>query len=307
MCWAFCIPTIFMDKEDKSTFHLQFAHLFFLILIFVCIGYYFFNQYQSSQNVLIAAQQQKIDTTDQQLKAVQEEVSQAQQSNQSTVDDSTIAAEWQNRVAKVICTWNYSNGETYSGLQGSSLLINLSGYGLVAVTNKHVVTDSTTGSPLAPNTCTVGVYGVGARTTNLNSSLDVDTTPIHSLRDWDVAYISLDDTHASQQSDNSVFDKSAAAPLKICTDNEARVGDKLIVLGYPAIGTDRGITVTDGIVSGIESDYYVTSAKIDHGNSGGAAVLVKDDCYLGIPTWVENLGGFESLGRILKASYILGN
>jgi len=82
------------------------------------------------------------------------------------------------------------------------------------------------------------------------------------------------------------------------------IGDKLIVLGYPSIGTQGGITVTEGIISGIESNYYVTSAKIDKGNSGGAAVLLKNNCYLGIPSWAKS-GSIESLGRILKASFVL--
>ena len=93
--------------------------------------------------------------------------------------------------------------------------------------------------------------------------------------------------------------------MKVCTDN-INIGDKIVVLGYPAIGTEGGITVTDGIVSGFEGDYYVTSAKIEHGNSGGAAILVKDDCYLGIPTWADS-GTVESLARILKGSIVVGN
>ena len=74
-------------------------------------------------------------------------------------------------------------------------------------------------------------------------------------------------------------------------------------MGYPGIGTQGGITATEGIVSGIENQYYVTSAKIDQGNSGGLAVLVKDNCFLGIPTWAK-LGVIESLGRIISGQYI---
>jgi len=33
-----------------------------------------------------------------------------------------------------------------------------------------------------------------------------------------------------------------------------------------------------------DGNYYVTSAKIDHGNSGGTAILVNNDCYIGIPS-----------------------
>ena len=75
-------------------------------------------------------------------------------------------------------------------------------------------------------------------------------------------------------------------------------GEAVVVLGYPGIGSDTDITATEGIISGYEDTYYVTSANIDHGNSGGAAILLKDNCFLGIPTYVES-GELESLGRIL--------
>src|SRR3989344_5363432 len=92
--------------------------------------------------------------------------------------------------------------------------------------------------------------------------------------------------------------------IKLCPSVE--IGDKLLVLGYPKIGAKTGLTITDGIVSGIDKNYFITSAKIDKGNSGGAAILVKDDCYLGIPS-SSAVGVIESLGRILKASFVIGS
>jgi len=65
-----------------------------------------------------------------------------------------------------------------------------------------------------------------------------------------------------------------------------------------AIFTTKSITATEGIISGFAADYYVTSAKIDHGNSGGAAIEVQRDCYLGIPTYTQT--DIESLARVLK-------
>jgi len=78
-----------------------------------------------------------------------------------------------------------------------------------------------------------------------------------------------------------------------------QIGEKVFILGYPAIGGDS-LTVTDGIIAGIENKnikYYKTSAKIEHGNSGGAAILEKG-CLLGIPT-LAVLGKVESLAYIL--------
>ena len=81
---------------------------------------------------------------------------------------------------------------------------------------------------------------------------------------------------------------------------ETQIGEKVFVFGYPSVGGDS-LTVTDGIVAGVENDgstrYYKTSAKIEHGNSGGAAIL-ENACFLGIPTLAIR-GSIESLAYIL--------
>jgi hypothetical protein len=87
----------------------------------------------------------------------------------------------------------------------------------------------------------------------------------------------------------------------------ASVGEKVVVIGYPSIGAKDDVTATEGIISGKEGDYYISSAKIEQGNSGGAAILVRasgETCYLGIPTFV-NIGQVEALARILSAASIL--
>jgi hypothetical protein len=74
---------------------------------------------------------------------------------------------------------------------------------------------------------------------------------------------------------------------KQCPDSEASVGDGVTIFGYPSSGNSLGVseTVTEGIVSGILSGpIYKTNASIDHGNSGGIAILNKSGCALGIPT-----------------------
>lgn len=45
-------------------------------------------------------------------------------------------------------------------------------------------------------------------------------------------------------------------------------GDEIFVRGYPGIG-GSSITLTKGIISGIEREKYKSDVKIDHGNSGG--------------------------------------
>jgi curved DNA-binding protein CbpA len=72
-----------------------------------------------------------------------------------------------------------------------------------------------------------------------------------------------------------------------CSSSDVNVGDSITIFGYPASGNALGIseTVTEGIISGIlPGPIYKTNTAIDHGNSGGVAILNKNDCALGIPT-----------------------
>ena len=101
--------------------------------------------------------------------------------------------------------------------------------------------------------------------------------------------------------------KSTRSTLASACVSRATVGEKIVILGYPSIGSKTDITVTEGIVSGYDEKdgdaFYITSAKIDKGHSGGAAVSIEKDCYLGMPVFVR-LGEVESLGRILDFSVI---
>ncbi len=68
---------------------------------------------------------------------------------------------------------------------------------------------------------------------------------------------------------------------------DAVVGDSVTVFGYPSSGNLLGIseTVTHGTIAGIlPGPIYKFDGAIDHGNSGGLAVLDKSSCVLGIPT-----------------------
>ncbi len=177
-------------------------------------------------------------------------------------DYSVIVSEWQDRVAKVICDWNYPDGSLIQSAQASGLLWKYKSAGTALITNRHVVDENGYGA----NQCRVGVYGKGSRL--------ISNTGILVGSNEDFAVIKLGSEYSlpdsPSNSDGGSFDAIASQHGKACTD-QVNIGDKLIVLGYPAIGTQGGITVTEGIVSGFEGNYYVTSAKIDHGNSGGAS------------------------------------
>lgn len=200
-----------------------------------------------------------------------------------------IVAEWKGRVAEVTCEWRYDTGVLYEIASGSATLVNVTDIGIVAVTNKHVIVNN----GYVPDRCFVGVYKTGMRVASYGINVFQEDK---YGRDWG----SINLVNAIQDP-VGVF--SNIGEINSCEENNVNIGDKLVILGYPSIGTMGGITATEGMVSGIEQDYYVTDAKIEHGNSGGAAILVKDDCWLGIPS-TSVTGSLESLGRILKGSLI---
>jgi len=86
-----------------------------------------------------------------------------------------------------------------------------------------------------------------------------------------------------------------------CNENLV-VGSKIKIIGFPYTSSFSLPTITEGIISSWENisniPYYITSAKIEHGNSGGIAVTDNYYCMIGIPTAVV-VGDSESLGRIL--------
>jgi len=210
---------------------------------------------------------------------------------QNTPQEKNIAdiiAEWQDRVARVECIFGMEIA------QGSATIAKLNykdgTLALTAITNKHVLDDNNN----MPRACVIGVYGGGSRTVE-----DPNAFQWGTLEDY--GYINLD---KASKFDETKWASKYSKDFKTCSSSEINLGDSLLVLGYPTIGTKNGLTVTKGIISGIEQDYYVTDAKIDHGNSGGTAILLKDDCYLGIPS-SSVTGEIESMGRILKASFVI--
>ena len=88
--------------------------------------------------------------------------------------------------------------------------------------------------------------------------------------------------------------------FRICKSNELNIGDRVLIYGYPAIG-GKTITGTGGIISGFDGFKVKVDAKIEHGNSGGAAFLDKGRCWFGIPE-VVTIGELESLGWVINYS-----
>jgi hypothetical protein len=87
-----------------------------------------------------------------------------------------------------------------------------------------------------------------------------------------------------------------------CSEEEVTLGEEVKIFGYPSATGGINLTVTNGVVSSFDDYGFYTSAKVDEGNSGGAA-FDKNDCFLGIPTSFSS-GAAESYGYVLDSRTI---
>ncbi len=262
-----------------------------LLLIAVLAGVYFYEKYHKLQ----LARQAETQATQDQLADQQRELDETKKllegltgksGEQPAQLDTGRTAEiqyWRARTASIKCTWPLSVlGEEIKG-SGSGLWISSEG---VVITANHVVArDDGLGNLFKASSCAVKLPG--------DEEVQVARTAISAWRN-------LDGVMALRIANPTAKMKQASSGT-VCSKAPA-TGDPMLILGYPSIGSTADVTVTDGIISGTEKyegeNYYITSAKIEQGNSGGAAILVDKNCYLGMPVFVR-LGELESLGRIL--------
>ena len=194
---------------------------------------------------------------------------------------SNVISQWRSRTAHVRCSFAIGSSS------GSGVLIKFTeeGKDIYGVfTNQHVMVDS---FGRTAESCTLTFPDIGAKITGTLKNGDLE----FSTNGFDFGRIVIN--NPSQQ-----IVQNSAGSNHFCSD-DVSLGDTLIILGYPSIGAGNDITATEGIISGFEDNYYITSAKVEQGNSGGASILLKDNCLLGIPTFVQ-FGSLESLARILK-------
>lgn len=210
------------------------------------------------------------------------------------IDMPLIIKKWHPVVAKVNCYFKETEEKIYVQ-SGSGFFIGLKDTDIKIFTNRHVLRDESNLS-LPPDICEVSLPGgeesfITKNTTGTSSDLYQSTTTL----DW--GYV-----HTSYSVKG--FSPALSKNLQICGAKQS-LGTPLVILGYPGVGSKSDITVTQGIISGYDDDFYITDAKIGYGNSGGVAVAInikdKTSCYLGMPTYAE-VGEVISLGRILDAN-----
>lgn len=246
----------------------------------------------SDDGRLTALEKQSLNLADTQIKIQAESVakitalSKAISNTQSGLDLSVIIKSWRPYIARISCA--IDTPTVTAKTSGSALLSRTAKYPFAhLITNKHVVLYD----GYSPENCEVTFP-------DISGTVNVSGNSISYPNKSDIGIVDI-----SKQLDVIDLRAQSASDRTICS--AVSVGEKVIILGYPGIGSKSDITATEGIISGFDGDYYITSAKIEQGNSGGAAILIRgvDTCYLGIPTFV-NVGKIEALARILSAKVL---
>ena len=209
------------------------------------------------------------------ISALEEKISQTK-----TYSLSSIISNWRPLIANVECQFRYSDtGRLYQKSSGSGIAIKFGNTPSAILTNKHVLFDN---NGYGADSCSAKL---------LDSDETLSSSDIRSsAKEYDLGYIYINNP--------SDYFKNLTSNFPALCSQKPSLGDEIVVLGYPSIGSKNGLTATEGIVSGFDGNHFITSAKVEQGNSGGAAILLKDNCLLGIPTFVT-LGKVESLARIL--------
>ncbi len=280
------------------------------IIILLLIGGYLLLD-KNSDGSKIQSDQSISNSQQEEINALKSEIeglkTQQTRTERKQTNLSDIVQEWRKTTALVFCQYGYLGDYSYREVSGSGLLVSLNGVPQV-ITNSHVVSNSRNDL----NSCWIKFPDQTGASTYTVSPQSIT----HDSGGYDVAYLNLsmysqNDIHAKEGI--SSISNRARSDSYLCK-NAPNVGDHILILGYPVYGTPISlsrlysqnpieVTATEGVISGKDGIYYTTSAKIDSGNSGGLAIDETNDCYFGIPTWNKS-GNFESLGRILPASYI---
>ncbi|MEI7765609.1 MAG: serine protease [bacterium] len=242
-------------------------------------------------NVASDSQQEQINSLQKEIDALKnKDTKTIEPTQKSKPDISSVVSEWRDNTAFLICSGVDMYYQPYS--QTATAYIHINSINEVyALTNKHAISDK---YGLLASRCELSINGNNPVVFFPSVNSDIINS---TASEFDIAVFKIDSTNLSL---------SSLKKGKLCSKNniKANTGDQIVVIGYPAIGSTKDITATEGIISGYDYPYYVTSAKIEHGNSGGLAILVKDNCFLGVPTGAVT-GSIESLGRIFDIAILL--
>ncbi len=256
---------------------------------------------EASTSQQLSQQAQEIDQKSAQISKLEKDIKTSTDSGQSGGMSGSLVI-LSPSVVKIVCQSDvYGNNLQ----EGSGVLYHSasSKYGPYYVeTNLHVIQTNDGSTPQ----CAFAIYPDYTDTYN-DIIFDVSNYQTYKSS-VDLAFLTpsiSNSDDAGTWSDLAKYSKQITSSTYCSTSS---IGDHISILGYPSVG-GSSLTATDGIISGFEYDdgvrFIKTSAKIEHGNSGGVAIE-DSGCVLGIPTFVEE-GEAESIGRILDLNDLFNN
>ncbi len=278
----------------------------FVVVIIAIVGVGFFViRHQVNQKVQELADQNKKLTEESQKQnlSLKQQISelqaqQAKQASRPTISSSLSSTDINKIIGSVVVVYCGSNANATSFNQGSGTVWKFSDTGGYYVfTNAHVITTTDGSAPICAVEFPILPSGV--------PTYIFDTTLYSSGytngADWAILQIGSPYQNQYDLSQTPLF-----SDYDKCNASDISIGDAVTIFGYPAVG-GTNITVTQGYITGFDgNDFKVSSGIIDHGNSGGGAILDKSRCSLGIPTWV-NVGAASTVGVVQSWKTIYGN
>ena len=106
---------------------------------------------------------------------------------------------------------------------------------------------------------------------------------------YDMAFVKIHGPYYENGTPKGIYPRTFEAYTNHKRCGMPELGEPIRIYGYPSLIGGYALTVTDGLVSALlpEEKYVITSATVNHGNSGGLAVDSKG-CIIGIPSQVKN-------------------
>lgn len=290
-----------VEKEKLNKFEIWVGSIIIIVIILLVLG----GKKDKEDVNLVDDIQSTIDSNQgEEIKKLKDEIEQLKQyqvdiakdAPNKTINNSNLSLvikKWRPFVSYIECDFRYPDGSLIYTGSGSGLLFPSTDSALI-LTNRHVISLA---DKYAAYVCRIQTPDDQQSVTIYSSEQEQGGSVFQELgKNMDVGAITI-----NQPTPYMIgLTQKLPRPLNCGTPS---IGDRVVVLGYPGVGSRQDITATEGIISGFDGDYFITSAKVEQGNSGGVAILVDKDCYLGLPSYAE-VGQIESLARILDFNVI---
>jgi len=283
--------------------------VFLFVASLVIAGFILYNQgafdgfmdnSDGSDRVFDSKDVKEKDNIQSRIKQLEDKIKQLEDEKKVPFPDTKVSVLTDEQINAIVELWcpddNYGYGSEFISI-GSGTIVSSDG---LIVTNRHVISNEDWSVIAALPTCYVAVTDDISEEPVMKYTADIVAYSPESDGyygfDFDVAVLYISDVcYECAEAPKSL--PSTFPYLDTGWSNDMKIGDYIAIAGYPEIGAGT-FNFTEGIVSGRVGDFVIkTDAKIDSGNSGGAALNNKHQL-IGLPTWTIS-GHAESMGYII--------